>query len=164
MSKEFETLMAEMDAERAQPIRGFLKRRSFMGHNIHFLVFNPIKGVKTVYRGARADVRNRYGRVKNNFGRSDIWSFHYVNAQAQIKALTALKNGIGYPSEFVDNGGPEAWYAVVDQMIDGFQAAVDIDDIPYENWDQFQKLNDECQARIEAGFAVYAKHYLNLWD
>lgn len=104
-------------------------------------------------------------RVADHFAKRDYWAFMSHNAEAQVKALTWFRDESGgFP------GGPGAatpaeWRERLDEMIDAWQAVLDIDRWE-EVWsnEMIGAYRAECEERFRAGMAVYTKWYFHLWD
>jgi len=137
---------------------------------------------------------HRSQRADNNFSTRDIWNFAWSNAEAQIKALTALRDmAHGYPAELatdeplpdgsVDHSGMDRWREILDKMIDGWQSLSDEDELtirPYDESKTFlENVNapisdeqreayrvavDACRQRFTEGIELYVRYYRSLWD
>ena len=85
---------------------------------------------------------------------SDLWYdwFSHV-AEFNVIALRALREkGQGYPPQFETM---DEWHAVLDKMIAGF----DMLDITIG-----MPLDSEERTAADEGLALYAKHFMHLWD
>lgn len=163
---QLEEFIRQSKIKSARPIRGFLYRRVLFGHNAEWTLKHPLKTLKGELSRRRNIIKNERDRAKNIFGFADRWDFFSSNAEAQIRVLTWFKEkGMSFPGQFVDNGGVEAWHDKLDIMIDGFQAALDVDQAELsDGWDAYLVERTKCEERLAVGMAVYAEFYLNLWD
>lgn len=99
--------------------------------------------------------RHRRERADRGFSDYDWWNFNTYLSWVIIAALTKFKEeGSGYPSSV---GSPEAWYAIIDEMIEGFEAQIELD---------FPQSDDRAAKKIKAdnALALFAKYYSSLWD
>lgn len=104
-------------------------------------------------------------RAENRFAKCDIWNFFLANAEAQVYALTALRDmAHGYP-DCEEIPTMEKWKQVLDAMIDGWQAMVDYDNSDFwETPEEWKAHTDACMARFNLGTSLYVKYYTSLWD
>jgi hypothetical protein len=85
---------------------------------------------------------------------SEMWSLDYTIAcfiLPRLKKLKETKNG--YPSELES---PEAWAAIMQKMIDAFEAIV--------NDDRYPAGCIKQKEIIESGLKLFAEHFQSLWD
>lgn len=93
------------------------------------------------------------------WSKEDMFDFRTSNARAQIVALEWMKNREWYPSG-VER---EEWIVILDKMIDGWQAVLDMDD--FDMAGKFgSDFEDDCIRRFNEGMEVYREWYLALWD
>lgn len=156
-------------------VRKLYHTNGFAGMNLYATLRPSNWG--TVVRTWRNDVKNRIGRLNHNFGKVDVWEFHYQNAKAQVHALTELLNiAHGYPVE-LDNVQPEdlitgssagfeRWQDILKIMIDGWQAILDEEDNHIENGDYvlYRERSGNNMERFRKGMELYVKYYQSLWD
>jgi hypothetical protein len=106
-------------------------------------------------------------RGKRGYADCDLWGWDYYMARTNIKALKQFKEKLyGHPFGFNDI---DEWKDTIQQMIDGFQASIDIDDVHIiENGAYNHKKTVEEIERLEKirlkGMRLFTKWYQNLWD
>lgn len=145
-------------------------------------------------REKRLEAQNKAERVEKHFGIVDLWGFEVVNAQAQIWALTRLRDmAHGFPGDLLPDpidhtkedteAGFAEWIRILNVMIDGWQSVLDVHELiikPYDETKSFMEnvntpatdeelaayraARDECDRRFRAGMALYVEYYHALWD
>jgi hypothetical protein len=104
-------------------------------------------------------------RAEQGFSTYDWWNFCDYIAWVNINALEKFKTGAGYPGQL---SGPEEWAELLDQMIDGFKAALEINDLGFFEVSDTKENNaaryKAVVARKDKGLALYAEHLNSLWD
>lgn len=120
------------------------------------------------------------------------WSFNYALARVAIPALEKMRDdGHGFP----DGGGIPGtqaiawvlsddaggmtedekrqaeldmraeWRSTLDEMIDGFKAFLELDDLHYDgDWDQYMAARDAVKDRMVNGLTLLAENFDDLWD
>jgi hypothetical protein len=113
---------------------------------------------------AKVNVRKlRKERADKGWSEYDFWNFHSYHSWMMITVLERFKTGVGHP------GGMtlEEWLGILDEMIDGFKAALDMTDMctydpkihkSYKEWE------DPLRAKYERGMDLFREYYLTLWD
>lgn len=104
-------------------------------------------------------------RIAHRFHERDIWNFFVANAEAQVYALTKLRdNGHGYPGmEGAET--PEEWAEILTVMIDGWQAILDGDEFDFStDLGEYLTYQQACDARFKKSMALYVEWYHHLWD
>jgi len=148
-----------------------------------------------------------FSRGWRGFADCDTWDLSYYNARVMVDALTKLRRDThGWPvmmesfleSETYDDVsmcsyGEILWANILTDMIDGFQAAVDLDRGPWfdtmepegepfsfsgesslridlglswsdEQLLEIESLENVCRAKLDDGLALFSEFYLDLWD
>lgn len=121
------------------------------------------------------NIKETYRLNTKGYTNYDVYELHHSHSHRMIKLLTELKDShVGCPSDLFDNtiedGNCHRWEAILQQMIDGFQAAIDIDDIDMDvdyykkhgEWDytEYNKLDK----KFKKGMKLFTEYYRNLWD
>lgn len=111
-------------------------------------VLDPLREIKWAYQ-----------RVVRGWDDSEVWSLDWSISEKMVPMLKELKeNHCGTPAQLTE----EEWDTILQQMIDGFQAKLDKDDIApsgtyLEEWNRL----DEIQKK---GLQLFIKHFDSLWD
>ena len=93
-------------------------------------------------------------RTHEIFDDSELWSLDYTMACFILPRLKKLKeNKNGYPSEL---DSAEAWAAIMQKMIDAFEAIV--------NDERYPAGCIKQKDTIESGLKLFAEYFQNLWD
>jgi len=100
-------------------------------------------------------------RVFRGYDDTVVWSIDWHLCEYMPKWLCTLKeNKQGYPADFYENGGEEAWNKVLDDMIAGFEAGFKILNEPPIDKDEYQALTD----RWSSGMELFKEYFFALWD
>lgn len=151
-----------------RPIRGFIR-------SCWYTLIYRIPGLFT---DTKYEIKKGFQRMFRGYDDSDVWGYSTNNTIRQIKILQKLRRTkVGVPYTVFDKDGQEAsfeeqeknWDAIIDAMIDGFQAILDFDDVHVIVNGKYSQTKShaermKCLKRFKAGMKLYAKHYLNLWD
>lgn len=109
--------------------------------------------------------KHKTERAEQGFSTYDWWNFFDYISWVNINALEKFKTGAGYPGNL---SGMDEWSDLLDQMIDGFKAAIEIGNMEYYDPDDNREENDARAAAVVArkdkGLALYAKYFTSLWD
>jgi len=95
-----------------------------------------------------------------------------------IKAIRDLKGGFGCPSDFYNpkntNNECQKWNDTLEEMAQGFEAVLFIDEHRYQKWVPTKDGNRQleidysaiknAQKKAKRGLELFAKHYQCLWD
>ena len=85
----------------------------------------------------------------------DTWALDYTLALIIIPALEQLRDGSqSYPDEFEDF---DEWTEAIDKMINAFENTIKDDNSEIGFW------TDERWKETKEGFALFGKHYSDLW-
>ena len=85
------------------------------------------------------------------------WSTDYTIAKFIVKVLKDLRSrDVGYPAS-LDN--QEEWYAIIDEMIEGFRAYTE-EDIVSEYNEESQAIHD---AKVNKALELFSKWFGALW-
>lgn len=112
-------------------------------------------------------LKELYRLVTRGYTNYDVYEMHHAHSVRMIKLLTHLRdNNVGYPSELTE----KKWNNILNDIIDGFQASIEIGDIEYDieyyhkngEWD-YTEYN-ELDKKFKKGMRLFTKHYRNLWD
>jgi len=112
-----------------------------------------LKGEIEALQKEKDEVEEKW-RTHEIFDDSELWSLDYTMSCFILPRLKKLKDTkSGYPSELESH---EEWAAIMQKMIDGFQAIVDDERYPAGSMKQ--------KETIEAGLKLFAEYFQNLWD
>lgn len=120
-----------------------------------------------MFRDIIYKLKEFYRLITRGYTNYDVYEMHYSHSVRMIKLLKNLReNKVGYPSNLT----PEKWNNILSDMIDGFQASIDIDEIEYDP--KYYKMNGEwdyteynkLHKKFKKGMKLFTKHYFNLWD
>lgn len=110
--------------------------------------------------------RHRHERIHNGFSIVDWWNFDSYIAAIMIDGLKKFKeDGTGVPAEFgtdVTDTGLEEWHAVLDKIIDGFKAYLEIND--HLGYDDYLEFYDEAKKKLDNSFELLKTYFQYLWD
>lgn len=120
------------------------------------------------------DVKYFYQRGTRGYSDIDVWNWSSYNATINAAALRQLSDiAHGTPIDYdkpVDpvTGAPEGytleeWQGMLNQMAEGFEAHLRIEDRDYPELTLEQHLKHDYKL-FEAGMKLYAEHYSELWD
>lgn len=115
----------------------------------------------------RVNVRRlRKERADRGWSEYDFWNFHGYHSWMMISVLERFKTGMGYP---VDDRvkSMEDWIEVLDEMIEGFKASLDlIDMVSYDRkiHKSYKEWEEPLRAKYERGMDLFRIYYLTLWD
>lgn len=104
----------------------------------------------------------RYGLQRMFRGYDDSMAYGYVHTMSEI-SVKALRKMLAYGNSYPGYDGAdtfEKWQSIVEQIIDGFQAVIEMDDYSFTD----KAKREEAEKRFANGMALYAKWYLHLWD
>ena len=112
-----------------------------------------LKGEIESLQKEKEDIEEKW-RTHEIFDDSELWSLDYTMACFILPRLKKLKETkSSYPGEL---DSPEAWAAIMQKMIDAFEAIVDDDRYPAGSMKQ--------KETIEGGLKLFAEYFQNLWD
>lgn len=127
----------------------------------------PIYWLETEEGRAKVNVKRlRKERADKGWSEYDFWNFHDYHSWMMISVLERFKTGMGYP---VDDRvkSMEDWIEVLDEMIEGFKAALDMTEMTtydpkihksYKEWEE------PLRKTYERGMDLFRQYYLTLWD
>lgn len=102
-------------------------------------------------------------RGLNGFAPSDTWSWDSYMAEVNVAALKYLKrHGHTHPMfpDLSEDHWENRWNEILDKMIAGFQASLDIGECDWSNREQLEALE-----KIEReGLGLYVEYFNALWD
>lgn len=110
--------------------------------------------------------RLRKERADQGWSEYDFWNFHDYHSWMMISVLERFKTGVGYPvNDRVKS--MEDWVAVLDEMIEGFKAALEMSNM--ETYDpkihkSYKEWEDPLRVKYERGMDLFREYYLTLWD
>jgi len=124
----------------------------------------------TFFKGKFKALRRFIQRGRRGYADEDLWDFDSYLSEMMIDALTRFKDVCSYPGEFALPGresesGREMWSAILDRMIDGFQANLDMNDnFPPDNWtESWDSWYEPMQTRWEVGMKLLTRYFRSLW-
>ena len=96
-------------------------------------------------------------RGRRGWSEADAWSiFSHIDRIVVGAVGDMADNPFGYPGNITS----EEWGLILRQIVDGFQAHIDLDDeMPVHNSDREKEL----QERFDRGMALFAQWYGHLW-
>jgi hypothetical protein len=124
----------------------------------------------------RSEIRWAWQRVFRGFDNRYWWSHHHEHSRLTHQALTIFRREhVGSPSQFFDfntsnEDGHKKWEDVLDDMIAGFQAAMDMEEVYITNeageydFEASRKEEERLRKIMDKGLKLYIKYYKNLWD
>lgn len=124
----------------------------------------------------RFETKMAYQRVFRGWDDRYWWGHHHEHSRITLEALKHFrKKHMGSPSQFfgfdtTNEDGHAKWDEILDKMIAGFQAAIDIDDVHIltSSGEYDHKATQKEIKRLEKiqndGLKLYVKWYRSLWD
>lgn len=107
--------------------------------------------------------RLRKERADRGWSEYDFWNFHSYHSWMMMSVLERFKTGMGYPMGLTE----EEWQGILDEMIDGFRASLDLTDmVTYDPkiHKSYKEWEEPLRAKYERGMDLFRKYYLTLWD
>ncbi|MDR3245232.1 MAG: hypothetical protein LBT50_02225 [Prevotellaceae bacterium] len=126
------------------------------------------------------NIRKMRRRYKYGYTQIDVWNIHTWFSTVAPKILSEYRKGLhGYPHEFSDKGGIEAWEAIIDRMIFCF-TEMDEDtssvqeEYKKEYWEDIysgqikycsnEEVSEYREQMKNEGLELFRKYFWNLWD
>lgn len=110
--------------------------------------------------------RHKYERIHNGFSIVDWWNFDSYIAGVMVEGLKMFKtNGTGVPAEFgtdITETGLDEWHSVLDEIIDGFEAYLEIQD--HLGYDDYLEFYNEAKKKLDNSFELLKTYFQHLWD
>jgi len=135
-----------------------------MGFGWHYVLTHPWVLVKeSAHR-----IKWAWQRVFRGWDDRVVWGIdYYLSKHMPIWLRTLRDKKQGIPASFLgpDNDldkAEERWDAALDAMIDGFDAAREIQDLGYSPL--HEEVLATLQDRFARGFQVFKENYFSLWD
>jgi len=174
----WEEWMAEMKTnDEKKNLRNWINNHfpPFGSYNAFYNLTHPWKMVEHI----GYVIKYAWQRVFRGWDDTAVWDVNSYLNKLIPQLIKRLKEvGHGYPMEMyegmtpIDEGGWEyskeddklavqKWDDILQDIIDGFEAAKEIDEKNLWNKDpEYTELND----KFEKGFNLFRKYYFNLWD
>lgn len=161
--------------EKHTTFEDFLKEfedRSFLRRAFDFVVYR----IPAIIHDWKYETEYAFQRAFRGYDDRYWWGHHTAHARITIQALKKLRaERISSPSILFDintssEEGHAKWDSILDAMIAGFQASLDIDDVHFTtpdgefDADKTYAERAKLKKKIDRGLRLYAKYYLNLWD
>lgn len=103
-------------------------------------------------------------RGRRGYSDRDLWGFSSYLSEMLVQALTQLnETKMGYPADIKTSG---QWTDIIDEMIEGFRAVKDNEEIFFTDKtnQQIEEEIAENNRRIDRGMYYFKKYFQNLWD
>ncbi len=127
-------------------------------YNNRYLLTHPWRLVEWLYNETRWFAQRGW----RGYSDVDLYDMMSYNTAVVLPMLRWLRdNSHTFPGKINGVATYEEWQALIDQMIDGFEAARMIQEDDYV-WTP--EHCEELQERFRRGAAVFVKHYFSLWD
>lgn len=111
----------------------------------------------TLLKQLRSNVKHWWQRRTRGWSDDELWNLDVTIAKFTLPRLKAFRSGPamgGTPTTIATN---EEWLAILDEMIFAFEF------VAGENYYINQHNKNEYE-RCEKGLALFAKHFMSLWD
>ena len=128
------------------------------------------------YNDWRFETKMAWQRVFRGYDDRYWWGHFHEHSRITLEALKTFRaKHMGSPSQFfgfdsTNEQGHAQWDEILDKMIAGFQASIDMDDVYITNeaGEYDSKATQKEYKRLEKiqneGLQLYIKHYRSLWD
>lgn len=157
--------------------------------------YDAVHPIRTVFKEIRIFFRCRIWHILDDWkykikwgfqrmfrGYDDpfVWSHYYWNSVYTIAALKELKRThIGHPAILTEENdlhddqsvekNSKRWDDLLDQMIAGFEAILEEDEVHIETEGKYDHEKSEIKRKelhdiFEKGMTLYMKYYRHLWD
>ena len=101
-------------------------------------------------------------KLRRGYSDPEWYSFEYSHSEYCIPRLKHLRKVMNsWPGGFYEEiQTPEDWGKILDEMIEGFEANLKLDNCEYETTEEATKLRD----KLDRGMTLFGKYYWHLWD
>ncbi len=153
----------------------------------HLFSSNPRYAIPRWLKDKWFDIRMAWQRATRGWEDDAWWNFHHIHSARTRDQLRELaKHHCGCPGNLChkpgyhfnkndDHGTKDAnahgekceWTEILNEMADGFQAMIDLDELP---WGEQSHAADEkgraytLHLKIDRGWDLFREYYRNLWD
>jgi hypothetical protein len=113
-------------------------------------------------RFLRRKAKFAFQKIFRGYPDCEWWDFSHYYSKWCLPRLKHLRKHY--------HGGPkgmypeiqtwEDWERILDQMIEGFEANIKLDNMEFETKEDAIKLRE----KLDKGIALFAKYYWHLWD
>jgi hypothetical protein len=153
--------------------------KGFEGYNLSYQILHPWNFIKSCGR----IIKWAWQRVFRGYDNRIIWSIDgYLSKMIPVWVMELKNNNIGFPmtmyndenldanhnyeaSEDATKRASDKWDNILDQIADGFNAYVKIEDeYLYPNKPGFENRYNELNTKYENGFKLLKEHFSDLWD
>lgn len=111
-------------------------------------------------RALRGQIETFVERGKQGWSHRDVWSFDSYLADVIIGGVTQLRqNSHGHPGDLPDMA---AWHAILDEIIDGMEAAKQLIEMDYDIKDK--QAETDLHNRHEKAMDLLKEWFFGLWD
>lgn len=112
-------------------------------------------------RYAWAALKSAWMRARKGYDHSSIWNFQLWHSKQMVKMLTELRDK---KHTHPCNMTPEEWDGVLNEIIAGFQATLDMEEIEYVDRAQYDAAYEPLLEIFNHGMDLMKEHYFSLWD
>lgn len=130
-------------------------------------VWYPVR--RWYYDGTFA-VKEFFRRVFRGYSNYEVYEMHHWHSDHMVTLLKDLrKTKVGHPCR-VGCETEEEWDKIIDEMIDGFEAAIAISDYSYVplgeeiNGKKLREEYDKLEKKFDRGMSLFHEYYFDLWD
>lgn len=100
-------------------------------------------------------------RARKGYDRNSIWNFQYWHSKKMVQMLTELRdNKHTHPCDMT----PEEWDEILNEIIAGFQATIDMEELIYVDRTRHDAEYEPLLAIFNHGMDLMKEHYFSLWD
>lgn len=162
--KSVEAMLEDIEIEKKKhPIKTFY-------FNVYYFFFHLFEIPGNIYREIKWFIQ----RGQRGYSDRDIWNLDYYLAELISKSVLNLKNNHqGYPESKIIKTD-EDWNEVLDKITYTFSTLKTIGDgdriwtplskCSDEKLKRFNPISKEEHIKINAGWKLFQRHFLNLWD
>jgi len=121
-------------------------------------------------RGIHREIRWAWQRVIRGWDDRALWSMDYWLAKKMLEMLPKMKEKAGIPGFCFSEDDPcgslagadeialAKWHGIIDQMIDGFEACLEMLDADYRT------SYEDSHKRYHEGMEAFVEDLFSLWD
>ncbi len=123
-------------------------------YNYAAYFYQPHKYVIDIYDQCKWFIQ----RGRRGYSDCDVWGLDWYLAKWLPKAIHLLRdNKIGHPLGMTAKG----WRTRLDKMANGFESAIDIQDMRYKPKSKEERMSWK---RFNRGMKLFHEHFFSLWD
>ena len=114
-------------------------------------------GKKEIKKCKKRMKKYRKQYQKFGFDATETWNLDSTIAQFIVPRLKYFrKNLVGYPGDLTE----KKWYKILDKMIFSFEVTLN----NYDYFDCTKYKSKKRYKKVQKGFALFGKYFMNLWD